>query len=86
MSYNLRVLLEDYKRLGGNTFWKYLLESLEKARMIQWGNIGTSTSATLDQIRVEQGKFNQMDPIVLVEFIKDLVFEINEAIKSGQSS
>lgn len=83
MKYNLRVLLDDHKRLGGNAFWHYLLEKLEEARMIQWANIGTSTAATLDEIRIEQGKFNQMNPVMLETFVDELVFKLKEAIKSG---
>lgn len=83
MKYNLKMLLVDHKRLGENMFWSYLLEKLEEARIVQWANIGTSTAATLDEIRVEQGKFNQMNPVVLKTFIDNLVFELKEAIKSG---
>ena len=83
MKYNLKTLTADHKRLATNMFWSYLLEKLGEARNIQGIVIGSSTAATLDEIRYEQGRFNQMNPEVLEAFIDDLVFNLKEAIKSG---
>ncbi|MHC4752732.1 MAG: hypothetical protein ACYTFW_23030 [Planctomycetota bacterium] len=83
--YNLRLLLDGSKTVTSNPFWEYLLDEISNQQIAQAGNIAVGKSRTLEEMRYEQGRYYQMGREVFEAFVKGLVEDIKEKLKSGQS-